>query len=135
VTEIAVDQPLGPHRGTERSVAGIDAGDPRHEPIALRQIKARIESQRHNRRRALGRAHAGDHTQNAPLRVRPQIAVALRKRVQLREFFTLHPKLKLTGTVPGVIACLEHRHHNNFSPDDFGRRGDQREEKQGSQQS
>jgi hypothetical protein len=53
--------------------------------------------------------------------------------VHLREFFTFHPELKLTGPVPRVVACLEHRHDNNFRPDDFGRCGDQREEKQGSQ--
>ena len=112
---------------------GIDAGDPRHQPIALRQIKARIEPQRHDGSRALGRAHAGDDTEHGPLRVRPQISVALRERMHLGEFFAFHPKLKLTRTVPRVLAGFEHRYHDNVGPDDFGSRGDQREEKQGNQ--
>ena len=121
MTEIAVDDPLRPHRRAERTIVRVDTGDTRDEPITLRKIETRIEPERHDRRRALRRAHARHHAEHAAVGIRPQIAVALRKRMHLRQLLALDPILKFTRTIPRVRPRFKHRHDHDFGPDHAGR--------------
>ena len=114
--EIAIDHPFSPSRGPQRAVGRIDPGDACHHPIGLPQIKARIQSQRHNGRRRLGRPHAGDHSQNA-LPVHAQVAIALWERVDPVQLVPLYPVLKFARLVSGIGATLEHGNYDNLYGD------------------
>src|ERR1700675_2185384 len=42
------------------------------------------------------------------------MAVTRRQRKNLVQMLPLHPQLKLPGSVPGILAALKRRNHNNF---------------------
>ena len=54
------------------------------------------------------------HSREHAVRVHPQIAPAVRKRVHPVESFALHPVLQLARLIAGVGAALEHGDHHDF---------------------
>ena len=101
-----------------RGIASANAGD---EPIRLREVEARVESHRHDRRGCFGRSDTGQYAEHAVL-VQPHMVIASREWKDLIQVFALHPKLKFARSVARIFSSFEHRDDDNFNLDRRRRR-------------
>src|SRR5580658_5648858 len=111
--EISIDNPLCPGGGADRGVGGIDTGYRGHEPVRLRQVKALVESEGHDRGRGAQRALARDNSQHLLLGVVTQRTIAQWKRDGLRQRQALHPGLEFARRVARIVTELEGRDHHD----------------------
>src|ERR1700682_1734866 len=90
-------------------------------PIGFREFKSGVETQRHYRCGGLGSSDSSDHAEHSVL-VKAHVVIAGRKRKNLVEVLTFHPKLKFARRVIGIFSALNHRDYDDFDTDRTNRR-------------
>ena len=78
--EVGVHDPVRPRCGADGRRIGIDAGDSGHDPIRVREIEARIGTERHRRGGATLGAFARHDPEHSARGVIPQVPIPLWKR-------------------------------------------------------
>src|SRR6266851_3123797 len=113
VSQIAIDDVVGPDRRPKRPYLRVDAGDTRNEEVSMSQVEARIGAKRHDGGRRPRSANPGEDAEYAVL-VHPQIVITQRKGQDSIEMLALDPVLLLAGNVARVGTLLEHVDDHDF---------------------
>ncbi len=113
MSDIAIHNPLRPDARAKRAHLRIDAADAGDQPVGMRQVKAGVVTQRHDRRSGPRCPNACDDAEHSIV-IHQRIVIRGRQREAPREMLALNPVLKLAGRVAGIVTNLKHGNDHHF---------------------